>query len=107
MQPAAIAYSGSRPTVLSQPAFEQCTLVSVRADRPTSAIRRRVREFPVTSSRASPRGLLEGGRFMMNRMSRSRLVGLWFAAVALIVIGGAVAGVRVGLSTAAYLLTMS
>ena len=43
---------------------------------------------------------------MLKEMSRTRLVGFWFAAVAVIIAWVVTAGVNVAVSTAALLLTM-
>jgi len=43
---------------------------------------------------------------MVNVMSRTRLVGFWFAAVAIVAASVVAAGVPVSLSTTALLLTM-
>ena len=44
---------------------------------------------------------------MLKEMSRTRLVGFWFAAVAVITASVVTAGVDVAVSTAALLLTLS
>ena len=43
---------------------------------------------------------------MLNRISRTRLVGFWFATIALVIAWVAGTGVNVSTSTAALLLTM-
>ena len=43
---------------------------------------------------------------MLKEISRTRLVGFWFAAVAVIIALAVVTGVNVGVSTAVLLLTM-
>ena len=44
---------------------------------------------------------------MLKEISRARLVGFWFAAVAVIIASLVAMGVNVGVSTAALLLTLS
>ena len=44
---------------------------------------------------------------MLKEISRSRLVGLWFAAVAVIIASVAAMGLTVAVSTTAFLLTLS
>jgi hypothetical protein len=44
---------------------------------------------------------------MLNDITRTRLVGLWFAAVALVIAFVVALGVKVGVSTTALLLTLS
>jgi hypothetical protein len=44
---------------------------------------------------------------MLNDITRNRLVGLWFAAVALVTASGVAIGVNAGVSTAVLLATMS
>jgi hypothetical protein len=44
---------------------------------------------------------------MLKTISRNRLVGFWFAAVAVIIASVVAMGVNVGVSTAALLLTLS
>ena len=43
---------------------------------------------------------------MLEGISRTRLVGLWFAAIAVIIAGVVAMGMNVAISTAALLLTM-
>ena len=44
---------------------------------------------------------------MLKEISRNRLVGLWFAAVAVVIASVVAMGVNVGVSTTALLLTLS
>jgi hypothetical protein len=44
---------------------------------------------------------------MLSGMTRSRAIEMWFAAVALVVVGGFVLGVSVKITTAAVLLPLS
>jgi hypothetical protein len=44
---------------------------------------------------------------MVNDITRNRLVGLWFAAVAVVIASVVALGVNVGVSTTALLLTLS
>jgi len=44
---------------------------------------------------------------MLKDISRNRLVGLWFAAVAVVILSVVAMGVNVGVSTTALLLTLS
>jgi len=44
---------------------------------------------------------------MLNDITRNRLVGFWFAAVAIVVVSVVAMGVNVGVSTTALLLTLS
>ena len=106
----AIGYSGSRHTALSQPAFEQCTL-SVRADGPISAFDRSAHDtshifLDVLASPASgdDRRRVET---MLTDTTRRRLVGLWFAAIAILIASLIAMRVDVGVVTAALLLTLS
>jgi hypothetical protein len=44
---------------------------------------------------------------MLNNMTRNRLVGLWFAAVAVVTASLVVMGVNIGVGTTAFLLTLA